>query len=215
MRRLGKFPSRKQVFIFPFQKTASQYENNVLGIYDKYRTDENEPIPNIQKIRDSVDKYIECNNSDEKLNDILEMCQNNDVLFVHLRSGDRGIASSNFLNKIENLSKKYRKIVILCGIHKNTENIRHLYPSVEDSIKNTQESLENLFLKNLNIQVDLNEPDIHLSAMRRAKNLLVHQGSYSMLGALLFSGENLYVTDELPSLNNKDFFQHVTHYELV
>jgi len=50
--------------------------------------------------------------------------------------------------------------------------------------------------------------------MRRCKNLLLHKGGYSMLGGLLFSGENLYVTDLFNPLakRNMEYFSYVNNY---
>jgi hypothetical protein len=43
--------------------------------------------------------------------------------------------------------------------------------------------------------------------MRKCKNLLIHKGGYSMLGGLLFTGNNLYITSLV-----KQFQQDVDEY---
>ena len=200
-----------------FKKTATQYEANILGIYDKSRTDESEPIPNIKRLRDSVDTYIKNNiDCNKKLQKIIEICEEKDTLFVHLRSGDKGIVNPMFLDKIEELSKYYNKIIILCGIHQNADR-SHYFPNVEESKNNMNSSLNMLLSKNLNVIIDLNEPDIHLSAMRRAKNLLVHMGGYSILGSLLFNGNNLYITSQFTPLerNNTELFTYIDNYTII
>ena len=192
-----------------FKKTASQYKDNILGIYDKYRTDENEPIPNIEKIKMSVDTYIELNDT----TNYLSLCNDDNVLFVHLRCGDKGVIEESYIDAIVNLSLTYEKIIILTGIHQNAERSHH-FPSVSQSINNTKESLSKLYSKCCNITIDVNEPDIHLIIMRKCKNLLLHKGGFSMLGGLLFSGEKLYITDLFyPIANcNIEYFNYVKNY---
>ena len=193
-----------------FKKTALQYKNNILGIYNNYRIDENEPIPNVEKIRLSVDNYIENNQTNNILNNLILSCNDDNTLVVHLRSGDFGIVEDFYIDSIVNLSAKYEKIIILCGIHQIKE--RHpTHLSVTESINNMKISLSKLYLKVPNITIDLNEPDIHLCAMRRCKNLLLHKGGFSILGGLLFNGNNLFITTLFTPLssNNKNYFTYV------
>lgn len=199
-----------------FKKTALQYKNNILGIYNNYRIDENEPIPNVEKIRLSVDNYIENNKTNNILNNLILSCNDDNTLVVHLRSGDCGIVEDYYIDSIINLSAKYEKIIILCGIHQNGE-ISKYYPNVTESKNNMKISLSNLYLKHPNIIIDLNEPDIHLSAMRRCKNLLLHKAGYSALGGLLFNGNILYITNLFAPIqsNNKEYFTYVKKYTLI
>ena len=191
-----------------FKKASSEYKNNILGIYDKSRTDENELIPNTERIKKSVDIYIDNNIIiNYNLEKIIKFCDNENTLVIHLRSGDKGIVNDNFVNKINEISVKYSNIVILCGIHQNHIEIRDLFPNVEQSINNMNHSLSKIkSLNNPKIIFDTSEPDIHLSIMRRCKNLLVHRGGFSILAVILFNGYNLYITDEFELANNKDFF---------
>jgi hypothetical protein len=192
-----------------FKKTSLQYKEHILGIYNENRTDENEQIPNIEKIKLSVDQYIQRN----KFNEILSLCEDNNTLFVHLRSGDKGVIEECYINNIIHLSYKYEKIIILTGIHQNSDRSHH-FPSVTESINNTKESLSKLYSKCDKIIIDLNEPDVHLVIMRRCKNLLLHKGGYSMLGGILFSGENLYLTDLFNPIEKKniEYFSYVKNY---
>ena len=196
-----------------FKKTALQYKHNILGIYDSYRTDENEPFPNVEKIKLSVDTYIENNKTNSILEQLLLSCNDTNTLFVHLRSGDKGVVEDQYINAIINLASKYNKIVILAGIHQNAERSHH-FPNVTESINNMKISLSKLYLKCPNIIIDLNEPDIHLSVMRRCKNLLLHKGGYSLLGGLLFNGNNLFITNIFNPIqtNNKEYFTYVKKY---
>ena len=53
--------------------------------------------------------------------------------------------------------------------------------------------------------------------MRSAKNLMVHIGGFSMLGALTFSGDNLFITNEFYPLKyeNNHFFNYVNKYIIL
>lgn len=199
-----------------FKKTALQYKDNILGIYDHYRTDENEPFPNVEKIQLSVDTFIENNKSNENLNALLLTCSCDNTLVVHLRSGDKGVVEDHYINTIINLSVNYEKIVILCGIHQNGER-SHCFPNITESINNMKLSLSKLYSKNIDIIVDLNEPDIHLSVMRTSKNLLLHKGGYSLLGGLIFHGNNLYMTALFNPIqsNNQEYFTYCKNYTVL
>ncbi len=134
------------------------------------------------------------------------MC-NDETLFIHVRSGDKGIVEEEFVKKIDELSKMYNNIVLLCRIHQNSER-SHVFPSVTESIDNMNISL-NKIIKNKIIIIDTSEPDIHLSIFRKSKNLLVHKGGFSILGALLFTGNNLYITNLFNpyQANNNNFLK--------
>jgi hypothetical protein len=210
----GKSPHHNEYMYKLFKKTALQYPNNILGIYDKLRTDQNEPIPNVKKIINSIDKYIEYNLvSDTNLKKLLEMCQDKNVLCLHLRCGDKGVVDNEFINKIHEISSSYSKIIILTGIHHNAER-SHCFPSVEESINNTKNSLKKILFDESKFIIDLSEPDIHLCIMRCAKNLMVHIGGFSMLGALAFNGDNLYLTKLFYPIahGNTEFFNHIEKY---
>ena len=196
-------PHADEYYYNHYLRTASQYRDNILGIYDTTRTDPNEPIPNVDRINSSTDIYIENNkNLDINLQHILDLAQDDTILFVHVRSGDRGTISEYFINIVNSLCEHYSKIVILCGIHKVNENIRKYYPSVEESTKILRDNLKKI--TNDKIIIDTNTPDIHLCAMHTAKNLLVHRYGFSMLGALLFTGNNLYISSDFGCHRNPD-----------
>ncbi len=189
-----------------FKRTALQYKNNILGIYDAYRIDDCDPIPNIELLRLSVDTYIK-NNKDCIDNQMQTLCDSNNTLFVHLRAGDMGIVENEFIDIILKVSSCYQKIVILCGIHK-ISGVSSEY--VLKSIHNTKISLSKISKKR-NIIININEPDYHLSVMRKCKNLLVHRGGFSMLGGLLFTGKNLFIT-KFFNPKTDDYFKYIEHY---
>jgi hypothetical protein len=199
-----------------FKTTSQQYSNNILGLYNSSRTDENEAIPNVERIRNSVDKFIDINTDNVNLQNNIDLCLD-DTLFVHLRSGDKGIVEDEFIDNIISIYKNnnFQKIVILCGIHQNHERSHH-FPSLEDSINNLNYSLQKLKTFIPNIIIDTNEPDFHLCVMRKSKNLLVHKGGFSMLGALLFTGNNLFITHIFNpyQTNNTQFFEFISKEKL-
>lgn len=190
-----------------YKQTAAAYPDNILGIYDRFRTDPEESIPNVEKIKLSVDTYIENNAANENFNNILSSCGDDKTLYVHLRSGNKGIVEEQYINTIVGLASQYEKVVILCGVHKVTDHILDKLPNITQAIHNTKISLNKLYSKINNIRIDLNDPDVHLSMMRKCKNLLIHKGGYSMLGGLLFTGNNLYITSLV-----KQFQQDVDEY---
>ena len=184
-----------------YKQTAAAYPDNILGIYDSFRTDPDEPLPNVEKIKLSVDTYIENNVANENFNNILSSCEDDKTLYVHLRSGNKGVVEEQYINTIVGLASQYEKVVILCGVHKVTDHILDKLPNITQAIHNTKISLNKLYSKINNIRIDLNDPDVHLSMMRKCKNLLIHKGGYSMMGGLLFTGNHLYISSLVKQFN--------------
>jgi hypothetical protein len=59
---------------------------------------------------------------------------------------------------------------------------------------------------------DFKHPDVHVCYMARARNLLVHMGGFSILGTLVFSGKQLYITPVFqPATNPKWRDLHIPH----
>jgi len=195
-----------------FKNVSFLYRDNILGIYDKLRKDESEPIPNIENLRQSADIYL------NKNKDILNKYNLETSLFVHLRSGDKGIVEDLFVQAIIDLSKKYSNIIILCGIHKNPIEISSYFPTIEESKQNLLQSLDKI-KKHCNITIDTSEPDTHLCIMRNCKNLLLHKGGFSAAGGLLFNGDNLFITNSFEPLTfnkrNEEYFEYVKNVKIV
>lgn len=78
-------------------------------------------------------------------------------------------------------------------------------------------SLQNIKDFGINFTVDYNSPDNHLWIMRNCKNLLVHKGGFSILGSLLFQGDNLYLTSFYEPLNEKQqlIFKYIKNYHVL
>lgn len=199
-----------------FKTAASQYQNNIVGIYASLRSDD-EPIPNVEKILQACDLYLEENiNQDTNLKSKSEMWDDEDTLYIHLRSGDLGVVGVGFIETIVELSSKYNRLIVMCGIHHHGHNTGR-FASVADSKIMLLQSLSKIQSR-CQVIIDTSEPDTHLCVMRNCKNLLVHRGGFSKLGSLLFNGDNLYITEsfDFPTENRKDeFFSHIKKYEMV
>lgn len=187
-----------------FLKTAEYYKNSILNIYKTSRdyNDKNELIPNIDRIRFSVDVYNDNND--------IEVC--NDTLYVHIRTGDKGVIENSYIKKIKYLSEKYSKIVILAGIHNNEKKC-----NINESKNNLKISLQNIKDHSINFTVNYNSPDYHLCLMKICSNLLVHKGGFSVLGALLFQGDNLYLTYLFEPLNCAEdkILKYLSNYQIL
>jgi hypothetical protein len=200
-----------------FKRAAIQYQNNILGIYASLRTDDDEPIPNVEKIVQACDLYLEQNiNQDADLKSKSEMWDDEDTLYIHLRSGDKGVVEDCFIETIVEMSSKYNRLIVMCGIHHNGHNTPY-FASVADSKSMLLQSLSKIQSR-CQVIIDTSEPDTHLCMMRNCKNLLVHRGGFSVLGALLFNSDNLYITKTFyfPTENRKDeFFGYIKKYNLI
>lgn len=103
----------------------------------------------------------------------------------------------------------------MCGVHQNGYSPPY-YASIEDCKIMLLQSLDRI-QNRCHITIDTSEPDTHLCIMRNCKNLLVHKGGFSTLGALLFNGDNLYLTNNfsVPLDPTHKFFTHIKKYQIV
>lgn len=187
-----------------FLKTADYYKNSILNIYKKSReyNNKNELIPNIDRIRFSVDVYNDNNN--------VEVCDNS--LYVHIRTGDKGVIENSYIKQIKYLSEKYSKIVILAGIHNDEQKC-----NIDESKNNLKISLQNIKDNGIYFTVNYDTPDNHLCLMKNCRNLLVHKGGFSVLGSLIFQGNNLYLTSLYEPLNcvEHNILQYLNNYQIL
>ena len=91
-------------------ETANNNPSTILGIYYKNRPLD-EKIPNLNRLNQSIFDYINQNNINNL--DIYKMVQDDDVLCVHIRSGDVGIISQLFIDTIAKLSHKFKKVLLI------------------------------------------------------------------------------------------------------
>jgi hypothetical protein len=76
-------------------------------------------------------------------------------------------------------------------------------------------SIDKLNTVDKNKIVNLEKQDIHLSLMRKCSNLLLHKGGFSILGGILFQGNNLYISARLETRNNSDYMGHLEAKNIV
>jgi hypothetical protein len=179
--------------------TAKNNPETILGKYYSSRPND-EGIPNLNRLSNVIDDYI--NDNKIKNLDIINIIENTNTLTVHLRSGDFGFVSENYVNTIYNLSKKFDKVILLPGLH------RWFYREGENSERNLNsknnllQSYNEILKTNNNIYVYFDIPDIHISIMRLASNLLLHRGGFSTMGSFI-NNNNIFITNELLSINDK------------
>ena len=186
--------------------TAKNNPETILGKYYSLRTDD-EVIPNLKRVSDTVDEYINENNILKM--DIISKIIDSKTLTVHLRSGDFGIVSQSYLNVIKKMSAKFDNVIILSGVNRNintNDNSNHNNNSKQSLLLSYKQILS--INNNINIYIDI--PDIHISIMRLASNLLIHRGGFSVLGSFI-NNNNIYYTNELPTINDEKWKKEMTN----
>jgi hypothetical protein len=171
-------------------RTAAAFPGSVLANYYGSRP-VGEPVPSVRRIREAVAKF-----GGAIAHPLLTQVQDPTTLVVHLRSGDRGKVGDAFTKKVIELGAKFEKVLLFTGVHGETR-----LGSINQNKANTCASVNTILSKLPKATVCLEDPDIHLALMSKAKNLLVHRGGFSVLGSLLCDG-TVYVTKELPSYSN-------------
>lgn len=164
---------------------GENYTDSILSYYCLNRENNDEIVPNISLIIDSVKIFIEKNI--HKYSYIFDIVKDPEVCCVHLRNGDQH-SEESYINLIVNLSYKFKKIIILSGVHLDTA-----YKNNEDKVTNIINTINLILTKNNNIFAFLDSPDVHLSIMLQASNLLIHKGGFSCLGSIVSTG-NLFIT---------------------
>lgn len=182
-----------------YERACTTFVPSVVSYYCALRQDENEIIPNATKVRQAVKLYFEEHGRDMKyINDI----QTDTSLCVHVRSGDKGLLSANFLQAIRSLSFNYSSIYFLSGIH-NAAKGKHVNDrqTLDSSISLIRKSIIN---PNTKLVFTSNTPDTDICFMMKCRNLLLHKGGFSELGSFVFEGDKLYITESFPFDRRKD-----------
>lgn len=166
---------------------GENYKGSILSFYVNSRNNQDK-VPNVNGIKKSIEKFM------IKNMDIFEKIKYSlhspDTLCVHLRCGDRDVESS-YISKIESMSKKFKKVYILSGLHLD-ENFCN-----NDMKKNNfMKCMKHILSLNNNISLIIGSPDEHLCCMYLSSNLLLHKGGFSVLGTIASCG-NIYVTSSL------------------
>lgn len=176
------------------------YPGSILSNYICERPEE-EPVPNIERIENAVEKYIENQNkeTDTDLEEIFQKVQNPTCLTIHVRCGDL-LVEEEYIDKIAEFSQKYETVILLSGINMDEHYL-------DDHLKkcNFRFFMNQILERNENIFLHLNSPDNHLAIMRKASNLLLHKGGFSMIGYIVATGK-VFITDFLyPIVNHPNF----------
>lgn len=162
-------------------------------------------LPNIELIQKATDQYYDEN---KNINEFFNLINNEKTLFIHVRSGDKGYIDKDFIDNIYLLENEYEKIILLCGIHNDTR----YSGSIDNSKKNLTDDINKIIgEKNQKYIVNIDNPDVHLCYFRKCKHLLISHGGFSCLGAILFEGDKLYITNRFEYQNeeikrNKNIF---------
>jgi hypothetical protein len=179
---------------------GDKYKDSILNYYCEHRK-MNDPVPNINLIVESVGYYNEKNK--HKYEGILNIVKDKDTLCVHVRSGDL-MTEMEFMNKIEQLSYKFKRIILLSGIHGDKQ-----FATEHSKKTRFLLTINHILNKNKNDSyIYLNEPDVHLMIMMNASNLLVHKGGFSCLGSIISTGR-LFVTNIFYHLYKDNWKKHV------
>jgi hypothetical protein len=165
-------------------------------------------VPNIQLINYSLNIFIEENK--DKLIDIFNIVKDPNTCCVHIRNGDLP-TETDFINNIIQFSYKFEKIILLSGIHSDT-----YFRDENGKINNFINTINSILNKRDNIFIYLDSPDVHLSVMMNASNLLIHKGGFSCLGSIVSTG-NLYITKYFETFANHNIWKSLVNknYTLV
>ena len=178
---------------FRMNHLGKEYENSILSYYCENR-EENDPIPDVNLINDSVLKFTE--NNRHMYEDILILVKNTSTCCIHVRNGDVN-TERHYIDTIIELSTIFDTIILLSGVH-----LDESFKSNNDKINNFVNTMNSILNKNSNIYIYLNCADIHLSIMMNAANLLLHKGGFSLLGSIVSTG-TLFITDIFQAVNYK------------
>lgn len=178
---------------------GQNYPNSILSNYISERPDE-ETVPNIERIINATEKYIE--NENINLEEIFQTVRDANCLCVHVRCGDL-LVEDEYIEKIAEFSQKYETVILLSGI-----NIDEHY--LDDHLKkcNFMYFMNRILERNENIYLYMDSPDNHLAIMRNSANLLVHKGGFSMLGYIVATG-NVFITERFDSVKHPNFQREV------
>lgn len=175
---------------------GENYKNSVLWYYCKNRK-ENDIVPDIKLIKESVLNFINNNNIY-----YINIVKDPRCICIHVRNGDCN-TEHEYKNYIKFISQHFDKVIILSGIH-NDEHFKKKQDKINNFVKTMNEILE----LNTNIYIYLEKADVHLSIMMHASNLLLHKGGFSCLGSIVSTGK-LFITNNFKYNNSIRWIEQV------
>jgi hypothetical protein len=161
------------------------YDETIINLYEKNKPDD-EIVPNIPRIINSVNEFTE--KYKQHYINIYNFVKNPKCMCVHVRSGDKDVLTDHFINVIYDFSQKFDYIILLSGVHSATYAKSH-----DEKVNNFFIDINKILNLNSNIYIYLDIPDVHLSIMMNASNLLLHCGGFSAVASIISTG-NLYIT---------------------
>lgn len=204
--RWGQNPHVDDFQLFRMNNIAQIYPASIVGLYCNGRPAD-EKVPNIDRLKNTFLTYIQTNK--HNFIDMYNLVQQPDVLCVHVRSGDFGEISSNYVDAIRKLSKNYKQVILFCGIHLDEYFLSH-----ESSKRNIVNDINKIVQTSDNIFVYLDSQDVHLSLMSASSNVLVHTGGFSTVISLMCAGA-LFITSEFKPAFHKHWKQLNIKYTMV
>jgi hypothetical protein len=185
---LGKWPQTPHCDayqLFRMNTIGAGYENSILYNYCINRQSNDEIIPNVPLIIDSVNKFSKENL--DKYTDIINIIKDPMNCCIHVRNGDC-YTEDDFIQHIVNMSHKYKNVILLSGLHMEEQ-----FQNNESKMLNFKNTFNSILGKNDNIFIYLDRPDVHIMIMANASNLLLHKGGFSGIGSIVSTGR-LFVT---------------------
>jgi hypothetical protein len=180
---------------------GNNYPNSILSHYISERPEE-EPVPNIERIINATEKYIENKNKhpDTCLKEIFQKVGDPNCLTIHVRCGDL-LVEEEYIEKIIEFSQKYETVILLSGINMDEHYL-------DDHLKkcNFVYFMNRILERKDNIYLHMDSPDNHLAIMRKSANLLLHKGGFSMIGYIVATGK-VFITELLDSTVYHERFQ--------
>ncbi len=192
-------------------------KKTLLGFYfSKYEDYDNSRLildgsryPNVTHLHRAVAEYGKYNEKYSPPIVHLAEMKKNDTLLVHIRSGDFGGIGLNFTIEIITITKKenFHHVILMSGAHNDTRWGAQMNNSA------TVIDFEIHHLKSLLMASKINttvhygtNPDHDMYLMSKASNLLIHRGGYSVLGAIICSG-NVFVPRSMDYYQLSDEFK--------
>jgi len=169
---------------------GNAYPKSILSFYIEHRPYD-EIVPYIPRIHGALLKYEEIHRV--SLQSIIDQVKQDDILCVHVRSGDKDVEES-FMHLIQKMSRSFSKVMILSGLH-----LDQYFQS--NSVKKAQyiSSMNQILHENPNSSLIIAEPDVHLIVLKYASHLLLHKGGFSVIGSIVSTGQ-LYITSLLQQM---------------
>lgn len=214
----GKYPRNGREYSTTVGRAAAiKYPHSIIGIYGLLEnhekcytllvnniTQNRKPcaiFPNVRVLKQAVTVWGMMNPTKSRE---IHARLGEDVLVVHIRSGDKGQMEDVYADAIVSHSKKFKKTMVIGGIHSDERRL-----DLNKSRENLASDISSLEGKIINLEFFKEHPDAHLYTMQKASHLLLHKGGFSALGALLNEGGNVYVTEVFKKKFNVSLFENL------